>query len=192
MTKNQRRPPTRKELGLEERFTDEKFRPYALAIGQAALAWNALHEQLGSLFWTVKGGGDVDRRLKKWRSLRNDRFKRDELLALAKEKLNVLSDRDKKTLEEIKWLLNSINGISLELSRHRAIHAPLASTPRTLDVFPDILFGNPCADELKKADVLAEYRRVRDRATLLRNYTGQLAQALCRDRPAWPDRPKLP
>src|SRR5215472_5225557 len=192
MAKNVRRPPTRKELGLEERFTDKKFRPYALAIGQAALAWNALHEQLGSLFWTVSGGGGVDRRLRKWRSLRNDRVKRDELLALAKAKLNLLSDRDKTTFEEIKWILDSIKWIKLATGRNRTIHAPLASTPRTLDVFADTLFGNPFADELEKVDVLAEYRRVRDRATLLRDYTGQLAEAVSRDRPVWPDRPKLP
>jgi hypothetical protein len=91
-----RRPPTRKELGLEPRFTAKKFRPYALAIGEATLSWNDLHVELGMLYATVSDGGWVDRYFIIWNTLRNDGAKRDILMAAAKTNLNLEIERDKK------------------------------------------------------------------------------------------------
>ena len=52
--------------------------------------------------------------------------------------------------------------------------------------------GDRFARRLEGYDVLSEYRRLRDTAIRLRDYVGRLAQALSRERPAWPARPDLP
>jgi hypothetical protein len=57
---NKRQLPNR-QLGLEPRYTARKFRPYALAIGEATLLWNDLYEEVEMLFWTVSGGGFATR-----------------------------------------------------------------------------------------------------------------------------------
>jgi len=86
-----RRPPTRKELGLEPRYTAKKFRPYALAIGEATLSWNDLHVELGMLFVTVSGGGYANYYFELWNSLTNDGAKRNILMAAAKASLKSIS-----------------------------------------------------------------------------------------------------
>jgi hypothetical protein len=184
------RPPTRKELGLEPRYTARKFRPYALAIGEAALSWNDLHEELGMLFWTVSGGGYGHYFLGIWHSIRNDGAKRNILMAAAKASLNPALERDQRAFVEVKWILDRIQ--ELVGDRNTATHAPLTSTPTTSNVFPNAWPGNPLTQRLEGYDVLAEYRRLRDTTILLRDYSGRLGHALSRERPSWPDRPKLP
>jgi hypothetical protein len=185
-----RRPPTRRELGLEPRYTARKFRPYALAIGEAALSWNDLHEQLAMLFWTVSGGGYGNYFLGIWHAIRNDGAKRSILLEAAKISLDTSIDRDKKAYGEVKWILDRIHELASD--RNTAIHAPLTSTPTTSSVFPHSWPGNRLAQRLDGYDVLAEYRRLRDTAIMLRDYCGRLGNALAREHPSWPDRPKLP
>ena len=185
-----RRPPTRRQLGLEPRYTARKFRPYALAIGEATLSWNDLHEELGMLFVTVSGGGDANKFLKKWHAIRNDGEKRDSLIAAAKMSLNSSLERDQLVLSEVKWILDCVKKLADD--RNTITHAPLTSTPTTSTVFPHAWPGNPRALKLVGLDVLTEYRRLRDTAVLLRDYSGRLGHALTRERPSWPDRPKLP
>ena len=65
-------------------FTDKAFRPYAVALGQFALAWNDLHVALGMLFCTVMGGGFSNPALAIWHELKADRAQRDILKAAAR------------------------------------------------------------------------------------------------------------
>jgi hypothetical protein len=185
---SRRRPPTRKQLGLEPRFTAKKFRPYALAIGEATLSWNDLHVELGMLFVTVSGGGYVNEFFEKWNSIRNDAQKCKLLLETAS--LNLTSEKDQTTFAEVTWVLDSVNVFADD--RNTVTHAPLTFTPIASIVFHNAWPGDRFAQKLEGYDVLAEYRRLRDTAILLRDYAGRLAQALARDRPSWPDRPILP
>jgi hypothetical protein len=185
---SRRRPPTRKQLGLEPRFTAKKFRPYALAIGEATLSWNDLHVELGMLFVTVSGGGYVNEFFEKWNSIKNDAQKCKPLLETASS--NLTSESDQKAFAEVTWLLDSVN--VLANYRNTVTHAPLTFTPNASIVFPNAWPGDRFAQKLEGYDVLAEYRRLRDTAILLRDYAGRLAQALPRERPSWPDRPSLP
>jgi hypothetical protein len=185
-----RRPPTRKELGLEPRYTAKKFRPYALAIGEATLSWNDLHVELGMLFLTVSGGGSANYFFEIWNSLRNDGAKRDILMAAAKVSLNPTLERDQRAFEGVKWIVQRVG--ELVSDRNTVAHASLTSTPTASSVFPNAWPGDRFARRLEGYDILAEYRRLRDTAILLRDYTGRLAQALSRERPSWPDRPTLP
>jgi hypothetical protein len=184
------RPPTRKQLGLEPKYTAKKFRPYAVAIGEATLSWNDLHVELGMLFWTVSGGGYGNYFLTIWNSIRNDGAKRDILMAAAKVSLNPALERDQKAFEEVKWILDRVRDLAGD--RNIVAHASLTSTRTASIAFPSAWPGDRFAQRLEGYDVLAEYRLVRDTAIMLRDYSGRLAQSLARERPAWPDRPMLP
>ncbi|MCX7309122.1 MAG: hypothetical protein NTZ72_14715, partial [Afipia sp.] len=43
------------DFNFYPKYNDPNFRPYAIAIGELALAWNGLHDVLGRLFWTIVG-----------------------------------------------------------------------------------------------------------------------------------------
>jgi len=111
-------------------------------------------------------------------------------MAAATATLNQSIERDKRAFDEVKWICDRVGELASD--RNAATHAPLTSTPRDSMVFPYASWGNPLARKLERFDVLAEYRRLRDTAVLLRDYCGRLEQALSRDRPSWPDRPQLP
>jgi hypothetical protein len=172
---SRRCPPTRKQLGLEPRFTAKKFRPYALAIGEATLSWNDLHVELGMLFVTVSGGGYVNEFFERWNSIRSDAQKCKLLLETAEASLNLTSERDQKAFAEVTWLLDSVNVLADD--RNTVTHAPLTSTPTASIVFANAWPGDRFAQKLEGYDVLAEYRRLRDTAILLRDYAGRLAGA---------------
>src|ERR1022692_594393 len=65
--------------------THAVFRPYAITLGQLALAWNELHESMALLFCTTMGGGYSNQFLAVWHVLKVDRAQRDILLAAARE-----------------------------------------------------------------------------------------------------------
>jgi len=142
------------------------------------------------LFLTVSGGGYANYYFELWNSLTNDGAKRNILMAAAKASLNAALERDKKAYEEVKWILDRTR--ELAGIRNTVTHASLTSTPTASNAFPNAWPGDRLAQRLEGYDLLAEYRRLRDTAILLRDYAGRLAQALARERPAWPDRPNLP
>jgi hypothetical protein len=142
------------------------------------------------LFLTVSGGGYANYYFELWNSLTNDGAKRNILMAAAKASLNVALERDKKAYEEVKWILDRTR--ELAGIRNTVTHASLTSTPTASNAFPNAWPGDRLAQRLEGYDLLAEYRRLRDAAILLRDYAGRVAQALARERPAWPDRPNLP
>jgi hypothetical protein len=161
-----------------------------VAIGEATLSWNDLHVELGMLFLTVSGGGYANYFLAIWNSIRNDGAKREILLAAAKVSLNPALERDQRAFEEVKWIIDRVR--DLVGYRNTVADASLTATPTANIVFPNAWPGDRFAQRLEDYDVLAEYRRLRDTAIMLRDYSGRLAQAIARERPSWPVRPVLP
>jgi hypothetical protein len=167
------------------------FRPYAIALGQLALAWNDLHLALAMLFCTVMGGGFVNQFLDIWNTLKSDRSQREILLAAAKSTF-VNGGGSQKLAEEIEWICKRAD--ALEDSRNDALHSPLWATPRgpgTSIVSPVVGLGHVRANKPLGKNLLTEFRWCRECSTLLRDYATELDFAVCRGR-ALPDRPKLP
>lgn len=184
-----------------DRYTEAIYEPYALAIGQVALAWNDLCNMLAGIFWTVLGGGFPDVPLAAWNALRADRTQRDMLRPAVAAFFN--GGTGAATLQkyptakaDFDWLLVEVG--KLEDARNNAIHAPLAAIrgEENARVVPNTLMGHPRArrlDQLPNSDaVLAEFRRCRDTANCLRDYGWRMDLVLCRGKGTWPERPVLP
>ena len=60
-------------------FIEPVFEPYVRLIGQVALAWNDLHERLAHVFWSIMGGGAMERPIGVWNSANFDRARREML-----------------------------------------------------------------------------------------------------------------
>jgi hypothetical protein len=185
--------PKKRSTVVSPRFTERRFRPYTIAIGEATLAWNDLHENLGVLFGECVEGAKIITTLEIWHALLNDRSKR-EILKAAAETL-----RYSDLIENVRWLVARCQ--ELEDDRNNATHAPLWAPyipgTNTRHVKPASESGNRRAARLATKDVLKEYFRVRDTAALLRDYCAGLSLTLFNlkigFRPSsWPERPKLP
>ncbi len=172
-------------------FTTKKFRPYALGIGQANLAWNDLIEMLGHLFWVLTGD-DSDLPMKVWQSSKSDRAKRDMLEAVNRHNRRRKKSQMIHAMEDIDWILKRTN--SLEEDRNNLIHSPLSSpNPYSDAVYADWGFGHHRASKLRNKDFLKECRRVRNTAQMLRDFTlDLLAQIRDPNFESWPRRPRLP
>jgi hypothetical protein len=183
-------------------FTDARYRPYALAIGQLSLAWNDLHESLGSLFCHITGIGDVEfKMMAAWQSLMADRAKRGMLKAAFRELSANEIRLNPMATDEFTWLFKEID--RLEQMRNQAIHSPLRSfdhpiwrvfpeTDRPEGIAPDDLTGNRLAEELKGKNLLTHYRATRDDILALRDYADAIEEAWHFGgfkRKAWPRRP---
>jgi hypothetical protein len=178
---------------VSPRFTERRFRPYTTAIGEATLAWNDLHENLGVLFGESFEGSKVITTLEIWNALTNDRSKREILKAAAE------TSRYADLTENVIWLVARCQ--ELEDDRNNAIHSPLWAPyipgTNTRHVKPASESGNRRAARLATKDILKEYYRVRDTAALLRDYCAGISLTLFNLRigfqpSSWPDRPKLP
>jgi hypothetical protein len=170
--------------------THPAFRPYALALGQLALAWNDLHLSLEMLFCTVTGGGFVNPVLAIWNALKSDRSQREILLAAAKATL--INGGSQKLAEEIEWICKRAD--ALEDGRNDALHSPLWGAPRGPGapvVSPAVGLGHVRANKLLGKNLLAEFRWCRESSILLRDYATKLDFAVCQGAPL-PARPKLP
>src|SRR6185312_15033919 len=105
-------------------ITAEKFAPYALAIGQMALAWNELHEALGVLFAKSLVVGQ-ERNLQVaaiWGAVTSDRQKR----LLLGASINHIGEEEHRKFprlaSDVLYLLERAN--SLEDRRNNVIHSP--------------------------------------------------------------------
>ena len=186
-------PPRKKHVRqwwVGEKYTAKKYLPFTTAIGQSTLSWNDLHEALGQLFWTVLGGGFSDLPLGIWQVIRNDRTQRSVLLEASKASLSGKGTWCEEGLENIKWIIARAS--ELEDDRNNAVHAPLQSSESTKLVFPSSSFGNTRAKNLENKDILKEFRRLRDTAILLRDFSHRLSHVLADSRRTWPKRPRLP
>jgi hypothetical protein len=177
-------------------FSDPIFRPYVTALGQLALAWNALHETLALLFCTVMGGGMANQPLAIWHGIKSDRAQRDILMAAARADCRPAFPGDggyERMTADLKWLCGEID--RLEDIRNDALHSPLAATlgpgiART--VRPMTGLGHVRAQKLAERNLLTEFRYCRDSALILGVFAYELDQSLSFAGLAWPDKPALP
>jgi hypothetical protein len=169
-------------------FTERRFRPYVIAIGEATLSWNDFHETMGQLFWEIclsKCPEPMD----VWQVVRNDLTNREMLKAPAAAEMKI-QPRDDAVFADVKWIYDRSN--ELEHDRNNIIHSLPRSSKRTDKVLPATAFNKPRGKALKGKDILKEYRRLRDTAILLRDFCFKIAQAMGDDNRPWPERPRLP
>jgi len=179
-------------------FAEARYRPYVVAVGQVALAWNDLYKVL-AVFFIVLHGETVpsDVPLAVWNSSKSDRAQREMLAAAAKTFLTL---PDMLALyptgaADVKWLADRIGEV--EEARNNAVHSPLAVEGRgqRIMVVPDTSTGHGRAKNLEvkmtKRELLAEFRLCRDTACVLRDHAWRMYATLCGEGP-WPDRPQLP
>lgn len=194
-------------------FNERDYKPYALAIGQIALAWNDLHEKLGEIFVCILDGIDNietdDERLEQlaavWSSANNDRAKRNILEALLATASTKDTTARPRMVEDVRWLLKEAN--KLEDVRNDVVHSPLLWLGYTqilakfvrgegLTIVPNVTLGNTRAVKLAKKDLrrhlIVDFRWARNAILVLRNYAHDLRLALLIDGRAWPGRPRLP
>lgn len=184
-----------------EQYTSEEYRPYVLAIGQVALAWNDLHEVLCEFYMALTSDFH-EPTLAAWQAVPSDRTKRAMLKAALNAALEDYLPYNPHAPQDWKWLLGQID--RLEDDRNNVVHAPLASFQSDVwrdlgvdtGIKPDAVCNNRRATNLiGRGDLLIEYRWVRDAIIGLRDYTEALADAwrVSSKRPAaWPERPRLP
>lgn len=190
-------PASKPAPAFNAQFTDKKFYPYALAIGQAALAWNYLHEVLCEIFVVVVDSSYSNERAI-WYSQGYDRARRKMLLAALQKNFTHTHPWPKDNyLPSIEWMLAETT--KLEDARNITIHAPLVIFDEELAKFfgketgvvPYDLYGNPNATRLTRKDILAEFRWLRDRALVLAEFGLKVRYAWVSQGPL-PDRPRLP
>jgi hypothetical protein len=179
-----------------DRFTEPEFRPYVTAIGQAALAWNDLHERLALLFCSIMGGGWIDRPMGVWFSSQFDRPRRAMLRSAAETATGDEIGRHPTLVDDLVWVITQTD--KLEDERNNMVHAPLYRVRPARYMFglsgvmPNTMLGNTRAKRLDKSDILFEFRRIRDTALVLRDFASAMDVALTRERVPWPERPSLP
>ena len=176
-------------------YTHRAFRPYAIALGELALAWNDLHVSLSLLFSTLLGAGNIGPSQAVWQNIASDRMQRNVLSALASElfdRYETSGTRSKdRRREEIKWLCD--RATDLEDFRNDALHSPLwgLSKPEGPYIAPVTGLGHIRASKLLGTNLLIEFRLCRDAITSLRNYAMEVDQCLTKGG-TWPKRPRLP
>jgi hypothetical protein len=201
--------------------TSKILKECALGIGQAAIAWNQLHEELRDLFsdlfaieMTIHAEEGADMALRQYRRLRRlvdatwnsvgfDRPKRELLKDVLAELSGAAKRRFPKLADDVTWILREAN--SLEESRNNLIHAPLGvdyhwrkddmSDFAAIPV-PRIYGGNHRALKLMEKDLQAEFIYCRDTAIVLRWFANEVSLHVSVTDPAnperWPKRPPLP
>jgi hypothetical protein len=172
------------EDGKNEDFQDKVFEPYALAIGQAALAWNDLHVWLGCLLQSIlypRQGEPMDLL---WNAMIQDRAARQMLRAATEYKFG--GDAEKH--DKIMWLLGQVD--VLEDSRNNIIHTGLTRTSGGRVV---VSGGTRRAANLAaRPDLLAEIHWCRNTAIALRDFTLDIDRGLESVHGTLPKKPSLP
>lgn len=186
----------------DQKFSRQEYRAYALAIGQASIAWNYLQEELGAAFalLVVKRGYDG---ATVWYANNFDRPRRELLKAALSKAYEVdpteeMRQRRHHVHTEILWVISEAD--KLEELRNTILHSPISNfDDPNIGFFPaigvsaDKSKGNPRAKKLQEADDgLRQIRWFRDAATILGNYVHVLYWSLLTKAETFPDRPKLP
>jgi hypothetical protein len=181
-----------------EPITHESLKPYATAIGESALAWNALQDEMAAMFWMLLGQDKGLEALAVWNVVENDRLQRKMLRELARITLLEKGECDakqKQKMDDVEWLLKKADKLSG--SRNDIVHSPLLSLTDVTDdkssaVSPLTLNRNPRAIELSKKDLMSEIHWCRDTATVLLTYCRSLKFRVIYGANPWPARPQLP
>lgn len=198
MAKRSTSTKARKRNPETEYYTSEQYKPYVMAIGQIALAWNDLHEQIGDIFLkvTIEYMPEEDFFVAGWQSLSTDRAKR----AFLRSGMGTLHPKHERWVKEVIWLLGQAD--RLEEDRNNAIHAPLIWFPAEAEehglkggVQPHRISMNKRALNLSNKDLLTEFRWIRDAIIVIRDYAYDLYEAWewgKEIRRSLPRRPSLP
>jgi hypothetical protein len=188
-------------MGVEITDFDKKskraFRPYGLAIGKIVLHWNALHQNLSSLFEYLIGARYLHPDYI-WHSTDNDYQQRKMLRAVA-EKSSRINDIQRAHIISV---LNTIDN-GLRHNRNDALHAPLIVTLETtaeqlsLHFMADLLSSNPRAKSLlKNSDAVGLLAYLNEQAewaeSLAQHMNDMLSYFSTPPRGPWPDKPNLP
>lgn len=190
-----------KRLRHQERYgsiayTDKAFRPYVVALGQIALAWNGLHTEMAVLFAAIMGGGFSNQFFAVWHAIKNDRAQRDMLLAATKSLADRKSNQEREALiEAVTWICEKAN--TVEDKRNDALHSPLWGYRRGLSgeavVTPVTGLGHERAEKLAtRKSLLAEFRWCRDASIVIADYVWALQRFLSGRTHSWPETPSLP
>lgn len=171
--------------------THKSFNPYTRTIGQAALAWNGLHEAFRELFCVLMQGVDTPQSASVFYSLRSDRSQRQMIKAAAKSAFET-GELPKDESELIGWLLKEAD--KLAEARDDIVHAPLISSISPDNVYPFAQFGHPRAKNLSGKDLLTEFRWCRDTAITLADFCIKTALTISYGREQFPlpETPSLP
>jgi hypothetical protein len=192
--------------------TSQVYKPYVIAIGQLALAWNELHESLALLFIELLANGRAYPATDIWNAATFDRPKRQLIKSLLRT-ANLKYPAKPLLKTDLEWLLAQTDKV--EDARNDAVHAPLTFTsegaalsiltsggnkkvPVTITVnrvVPSTAFDNRRAMKLLNKDLLTEFRWCRDMSLSLTEYVGEVYEAIAANPPgsdAWPTRPALP
>jgi hypothetical protein len=186
-------------------FTSAEFAPYALAVGQTALAWNDLQEKLAELFAAVLMPQSWGLSFAMWHSLKSDRAQREMLEGAVRWLKDNGSDRPAVA----KAILKFLGQISdFEIERNDVIHAPLESQGYTWGplmaalmaewaVLPSLFQDNPRALGLdrratKRKGLLTQLHLSRDTFMALADHAFLLMKAVCDPNEPLPDKLQLP
>jgi hypothetical protein len=174
----------------EEIFQDEAWNHYAIAIGQAVLAWNDLHGWLACLLQSVlypRQGEHQWHLTEIWNAMTQDRAARQMLRAATNFHFRSGIGCDQH--EKIMWLLGQVD--KLEDARNDIIHTRLIRDESGRVVVCSE--GTRRAANLaSKPDLLAEIHWCRDTAIVLRNYVLDIDRGLESVHGTLPSKPSLP
>jgi hypothetical protein len=161
--------PRKRKSFLGRPPTHKGFRPYVTAIGQAAIAWNGLHEALRDLFWLLSNGNKPTSSAI-WYSIKSDRSQRDMIRAIANSHVQT-GDISQIVFKRIDWLLGQCDTIAN--ARNDMVHSPLIFSEQR-GVYPNTYAGNPLAKRLLNKELLSEFRWCREAALTLTDFAMRL------------------
>jgi hypothetical protein len=171
---------------------DDAFRHIAAEIGFFARAWNALHNNLATIFAVLLSPSNIMMPIAVWNSTSNDRAQR-EMLRAPLESWRAHNRGKSNTVDEIEWLLKECDKLSDK--RNDALHSPLNILMNTetfeFNVEPNWHQNHPRALKLRGKDVFDEFSRYRAQAECLDQHAIKIWMHLRGGTPL-PQRPKLP
>jgi hypothetical protein len=163
-----------------DRYSTPEFEPYVSALGQFALAWNDLQNNLCRLFAIViidkviHPGDEANNAPEyAWHAVKSDRAQREMLReAVTHSKL----PRQYGVQSDGLWLITEVG--KLEDRRNDILHSPLISI-KMLEghnkIFPNTFAKNPRAKKLREArDLLEEIKSALKNAILLADFADAL------------------
>jgi hypothetical protein len=174
--------------------------PYLQELALVVIAWNELHVELSQLFCVVAGFPNMTTGLQIWHSTENDRAQRKllrEALSGGLQHLRRVKAKGQRFSDiarnDIEFILNKVD--SMSDARNNAIHSPylfaIEGSEITMQSFD--FFGSPRAKKLSGKDLLVEFRRQTETATMLSAFSQNLRLGLYLvPDPGWPERPTLP
>lgn len=185
--------------------TNPIYKPYVIAIGQLALAWNELHESLALLFIELLASGRAYPATDIWNAVAFDRPKRQLIRSLLRT-LDGEYPAKPRMKADLEWFLTEIDKV--EDARNDAIHAPLTFEPKSpahlpvdgntiarTKIVPSTAFDNRRALKLLNKELLTEFRWCRDMSIALSKHASEIYEAIAanpRESGEWPARPVLP